>query len=41
MVDVSDVVVAYVKHDWGGAAKTLEYARRKKKEIINYGEASV
>ena len=41
MVDVSDVIVAYVKHGWGGAAKTLEYAQRKKKEIINYWEASL
>ena len=38
MVDVSDVVVAYVTHDWGGAAKVLEYARRKKKHMINYTE---
>ena len=36
----SDVVVAYVTHDWGGAATTLKFARRKKKEIIRYGEAA-
>ena len=30
-----DVVVAYVAYDWGGAAKTLEYAERRKKRIIN------
>lgn len=36
MVDTSDVVVAYVLHDWGGAATTLRYAKRKKKEIISY-----
>lgn len=34
MVDQADVVVAYVEHNWGGAAKTLEYAKRKKKRII-------
>ncbi len=34
MVTQSDVVVAYVTHGWGGAAKTVEYARRKKKKII-------
>ena len=34
MVDQADVLVAYVTHDWGGAAKTLEYAKRKKKRII-------
>ena len=36
MINEADVVVAYVTHDWGGAAKTLAYAKRKKKEIINY-----
>ena len=38
MVMESDVVVAYVTHGWGGAAKTLEYARRKKKQILLFGE---
>lgn len=33
MVNMSDAVVAYVTHSWGGAAKTLQYARRKKKTI--------
>lgn len=36
MVDTSDVVVAYVLHDWGGASTTLRYAKRKKKQIISY-----
>ena len=35
MVDHADVVVAYVTHDWGGAASTLKYSERKKKRIIN------
>ena len=34
MIDQSDVVVAYVTHDWGGAATALKYARRKKKRIV-------
>ena len=34
MVCESDVVVAYVIRGFGGAAKTLEYARRKKKQIM-------
>ena len=34
MVDKAQVVVALVNHNWGGAAKTLEYAKRKKKVII-------
>lgn len=41
MVRESDVVVAYVMRGFGGAAKTLEYARRKKKTIICYGESEV
>lgn len=36
MVEVSDVVVAYVLHSWGGAATTLRYAKRKNKRIILY-----
>lgn len=36
MVRAADVVVAYVRHGWGGAAATLEYAQRKKKRIILY-----
>ena len=35
-VDESDVLVAYVLYDWGGAVKTLDYAIRKKKVIIRY-----
>ena len=34
MVRESDVLVACVLHDWGGAAATLDYARRRNKEII-------
>lgn len=36
MVCESDVIVAYVIRGFGGAAKTLDYARRKKKTIICY-----
>ena len=39
MVEQADMIVAYVTHSWGGAAKTLEYARRKKKQIILFPEA--
>ena len=35
MVEEADLVIAYVMYSWGGAAKTLEYANRKKKQIIN------
>ena len=36
MVQTADVLVAYVRYTWGGAVRSLEYARRKKKEIILY-----
>ena len=29
MIDKADLLIAYIKHSWGGAAKTLEYAKRK------------
>jgi len=38
MVEQADVVIAYVTHGWGGAAKTLEYAQAKKKAILLYPE---
>ena len=36
MIRETDILVAYVLHDWGGAAATLTYAKRKKKTIIRY-----
>ena len=36
MIDQADVVIAYVLHDWGGAAQMLRYAQRKKKKVICY-----
>ncbi len=36
IVDNSDVLIAYVTRDFGGAYKTLKYARRKKKKVIAY-----
>ncbi|MBO4323699.1 MAG: hypothetical protein J5836_03455 [Clostridia bacterium] len=38
MVDNADLVIAYVQHSFGGAAKTLKYAKRRKKTIINIVE---
>lgn len=35
MVEKADFVVAYITHDWGGAYKTYQYAKRKKKSIFN------
>ncbi|MBE6762566.1 MAG: hypothetical protein E7551_09845 [Ruminococcaceae bacterium] len=31
MVDHGDYLVCYVKHSWGGAATTLEYAQKRNK----------
>ena len=39
MVDSADLVIAYVKYSWGGAAKTIEYAKRKKVPIINIAQS--
>ena len=35
IIDESDIIIAYVNHTHGGAYKALEYARRKKKFIVN------
>ena len=36
MVDNADVVIAYVLYSFGGAGKTLKYAERKKKRILQF-----
>ena len=36
MVCESDVVISGVTHSWGGAAKTLEFAQKKRKVILQY-----
>ncbi len=36
MVSASDVVISGIFHDWGGAAKTLDFAMRTKKIIVQY-----
>ena len=38
MAEQADTVIAYVDHDWGGAAQTLQFAKRKHKTIINIAE---
>lgn len=38
MVNRSDIVIAYISHKWGGAAKTFDYELRKKKKMINLAE---
>jgi len=34
MVEQSDAAIAYITHSWGGAAKTLEYAKKQGKRVI-------
>lgn len=41
MVNQCDMVVCYVKHDWGGAYTFTEKARRKGKTIINLAEQQI
>ena len=36
MVQQSDVVISGVTHSWGGAAKTLDFAKNKGKVIFQY-----
>lgn len=36
MVRESDVVISGVTHSWGGAARTLEFAQKKRKVIFQY-----
>lgn len=38
MVDNSDVLIAYIEYTTGGALKTFEYAKRKKKPYVNLAE---
>lgn len=39
MIDQCVYLICYVKYSWGGAAKTIEYARRKKHiEICNLAD---
>lgn len=38
MISKADLVIAYVSHTYGGAYQTLQFARRKKKRVINLAE---
>jgi len=40
MISQADIVIAYVTHSWGGAAKALKYAQTKEKKVIIYPETS-
>ena len=38
MVDRSDLVVCYIEHNSGGAFQTVQYAKKKNKEIVNLSD---
>ena len=38
MVNMSDIVIFYVKRNFGGAYQAMQYAKKKGKRIINYSE---
>lgn len=38
MVKNSDILLCYINHTWGGAFKTMEYAKNKHLEICNIGK---
>lgn len=38
MVDSADLIIGYVKYSWGGTARTLEFAKRRKKPFINLAD---
>lgn len=38
MIENADIVITYVKHSWGGAAKFKLMAEKKHKRIIELGE---
>ncbi len=38
LVDISDIVVTFVKRNYGGAAKFKEYAEKKNKTVINIAD---
>lgn len=35
MIEHSDYVISYITHDFGGAAKAIDFCRKKNKRIIN------
>lgn len=36
MIDKSDFLIAYVEHNWGGAYRTLSYARKQNNIKVSY-----
>ncbi len=40
LVENSNYAICYVKHSWGGAAKTYEYAKKKEINIVDIGDSN-
>ena len=38
MIEKADYVIAYVDHKWGGAYQSYQYAKRKRKTILNLAD---
>ena len=38
MVNESNLIIAYVSFSFGGADKTIQYAEKKRKQILNSAE---
>lgn len=41
MINNSDLIIAYIDHTYGGAYRSLTYAIRRKKRIINLSKRSI
>ena len=41
MIREADLVITYISHSFGGAYKSMRYAQRKKKRVINLAEQSL
>ena len=41
MIDSADYCICYVNHTWGGAYRTLSYAKKRKKNILNLSGAQI
>ncbi len=38
LANQADTIICYIKHEWGGAAQYVEYARKHGKTIINLAQ---
>ena len=41
MAEKADCIITYVTHEWGGAYKTYEYAKRMQKQIFNIAQKEI